>query len=266
MSKKAFCVGINDYPCDVHDLNGCVNDAKAWAELLITHFNFPRSDVKIITDSKATKSSIIKGIKNLLEGASSGDILVFTNASHGSYIADTSGDEDKYDEVICPYDVSDNLVVDDELRELFSGLKKNIKLTVISDSCFSGTVTRGFFNTPDDRRYRFLDPSFRGDPVLTRSELSQVKQRKHQKYPESSMNEILLSGCSDSEYAHDAKIDNVYHGLMSYFALQTIQKANYKITYNQLAKNVNNLLAKAGYPQHPQLEGNSDNKKRQIFT
>ncbi len=31
MTKKAVCVGINDYPYDGNDLNGCVNDAKAWA-------------------------------------------------------------------------------------------------------------------------------------------------------------------------------------------------------------------------------------------
>lgn len=27
--KRALCVGINDYPYDGNDLNGCVNDAKA---------------------------------------------------------------------------------------------------------------------------------------------------------------------------------------------------------------------------------------------
>ena len=29
MTKKALCVGINDYPYEGSDLNGCVNDAKA---------------------------------------------------------------------------------------------------------------------------------------------------------------------------------------------------------------------------------------------
>jgi len=30
MSKRAVCVGINDYPGVENDLNGCVNDARAW--------------------------------------------------------------------------------------------------------------------------------------------------------------------------------------------------------------------------------------------
>ena len=31
MSKKALCIGINDYPGTDSDLSGCVNDANDWA-------------------------------------------------------------------------------------------------------------------------------------------------------------------------------------------------------------------------------------------
>ena len=37
MAKKALCVGINNYPGTQNDLNGCVNDANAWAGLLVAH-------------------------------------------------------------------------------------------------------------------------------------------------------------------------------------------------------------------------------------
>jgi len=93
MAKKAFCVGINDYPYDGSNLNRCVNDAQAWAERLMSHYDFPRTDVKLITDDEATKAHMLAGMKDLLVGAKSGDVLVFTNSSHGTYIADTSGDE-----------------------------------------------------------------------------------------------------------------------------------------------------------------------------
>ena len=62
MKKKAFCVGINDYPYDGSDLNGCVNDAKAWAQLLIEHFGFASTDVKTLFDSDAT--NIVSGDSN----------------------------------------------------------------------------------------------------------------------------------------------------------------------------------------------------------
>lgn len=270
MTRKAFCVGINDYPYDGSDLNGCVNDARAWAELLVNHFGFSVSDVRVITDSEATKADIVGGIKNLLAGARSDDVLVFTNSSHGTYVADTSGDEPMYDEALCPYDTAENLLVDDELREIFADVPQGVHLTMISDSCHSGTVTRAAIGenlpglaTPDDRRVRFLSPALRGDPVLENP--FKAMPKKAVKYPESKMNEVLLSGCTDKEYSYDALIGGVYHGAMTYYALQVIRAANYRITYDQLRTRVNFLLAEAGYPQHPQLEGNRLHKRRQIF-
>jgi metacaspase-1 len=270
MAKKAFCVGINDYPYDGSDLNGCVNDARAWAELLMSHYDFPRADVKLITDAEATKTNTLAGIKNLLAGAKSGDVLVFTNSSHGTYIAEAGGDEAMYDEALCPYDVAAAVLVDDELRELFAGLPQGVQLTIISDSCHSGTVTRaivsevlpGMLKTPDDRRVRFLNPALRGGRVLPNPWKAKPSREK---YPESNMREILLSGCTDKEYSYDALIGGVYHGAMTYYALQAIREANYQITSAQLHSRLNYLLDEAGYPQHPQLEGRSQNKKRQIF-
>jgi hypothetical protein len=271
MAKKALCVGINDYPYDGSDLNGCVNDARAWAELLTGHYDFPQTDVKLLLDSQANKANVMAGLKDLLVGASSGDILVLTNSSHGTYVADKSGDESMYDEALCPYDCADNLIVDDDLRNLFSGLADGVRLTVISDSCFSGTVTRVAVSenipglrTPDDRRARFLSPALRGGKVLANP--WKARPRGKVKYPESKMKEVLLSGCTDKEYSYDAMIDGKYHGAMTYFALKTIREANYQITYAQLHSLLQYQLDDAGYPQHPQLEGRMKNKKRQLFT
>jgi hypothetical protein len=272
MAKKAFCVGINDYPYEGSDLNGCVNDAQAWVELLQNHFDFPSSDVRLITDMEATKKNMMGGLKNLLAGASAGDVLVFTNSSHGTYIIDEDGDEERYDEALCPYDVAENLIVDDELRELFLNIPEDVQLIVISDSCHSGTLTRAAvagnipgLSTPDDRRVRFLSPALRGESILHNPWKARTK-KKDGKHPESGMKEILLSGCTASEYSYDALIEGAYHGAMTYFANKAIIDANYKITYSQLAERANALLTEAEYPQHPQLEGNIPNKKRQIFT
>jgi hypothetical protein len=271
MARKAFCVGINDYPYDGSDLNGCVNDATAWAELLTTQFDFPSTDVKLITDAEATKQNMLAGLDDLLAGARTGDVLVFTNSSHGSYVADTGGDEARYDEVVCPYDITANVVVDDELRERFSAVPRGVHVVAIMDNCHSGTVTRAAIaenlpglRTPDDRRVRFLNPALRGDPVVANPWRAQPKQKE--KYPESGMNEILLSGCTDIEYSYDALIDGVYHGAMTYHAIKAIREANYRLTYAQLETRLSFLVTEAGYNQHPQLEGRTANKKRQIFS
>jgi hypothetical protein len=271
MAKKALCVGINDYPGEGSDLNGCVNDAKAWADLLIKNYSFPSGSVKLLLDGQATKNGILDGLKKLLAGAKAGDALVFTNSSHGTYLADKSGDEPMYDEALCPFDCDQNLIVDDELRELFSGLAKGVALTVISDSCHSGTVTRAAINenipwlkTPDDRRVRFFHPSLIGKSVL--SNPFQAIDRSKVKHPQWKMKDVLLSGCTASEYSYDALIGGKYHGAMTYFAIQAIREANCNITYAQLHTRLLYLLDEAGYPQHPQLEGPAGRKKQRIFT
>ena len=48
------------------------------------------------------------------------------------------------------------------------------------------------------------------------------------------MHEVLVSGCRDNQYSYDARIDGTYHGAMTYFALRTIEEANYKLTYEEL--------------------------------
>jgi len=265
MKKKALCVGINDYPYENNDLQGCVNDAKAWADLLIKHYGFAQSDVKIILDSQATKANIMEALTGLLTGTQHGDVLVFTNSSHGTYVPDKDGDEGLYDEAICPYDCADNLIIDDELRNIFSKLPAGVSLSVISDSCFSGTVTRAVHGvrTPDDRRTRFLNPSVIGRGVLRNIQNAMPKGKAI--YSQSKMKDVLLSGCTDKEYSYDALIGGNYHGAMTYFALKAIEDSNYKISYSKLHTKLTKLLNDAGYNQHPQLEGKVRNKRKQIF-
>lgn len=270
--KKALCVGINDYPYDGNDLKGCVNDANAWAQLLIKQYDFLSSDVQLLLDNQATKAAVMTALKKLLTGAQAGDVLVFTNSSHGTYVTEKGGDEPNYDEAICPYDIDANLIVDDELRELFMAIPKGVRFTMIADSCFSGNVNRacvdeafpGMIKTPDHRRVRFLSPALRGGKILNNP--WKAKPLGTMLYPQSTPRDLLLSGCTDMEYSYDAKISSKYHGVMSYFALQAIKEANYKLTYTELHKKVTKSIKEAGYPQHPQLEGAASNKGRQIFT
>jgi hypothetical protein len=225
--------------------------------------NFDFTDVKQLLDANATKANIIKGIKDLLKGAKAGDVLVFTNASHGTYNADSDGDEPAYDEAICPHDTDSNLLLDDELRELFTGIPKQVMLTVISDSCHSGSVTR--ILPGEYRRSRHLDPRVWGGRSLSSAQLRAGAKSK-EKFPESKMKEILLSGCKSNQTSADAFINKDYHGAMTYHAIKAITDAKYKITYEQLHKRLLPMLEEANYDQVPQLEGKNANKKRQVFT
>jgi hypothetical protein len=267
MTKRALCVGVNKYPQPELELKGCVNDAKGWAALLNEHFDFTSADITLLTDRRATKAAVMRALGELLAGARRGDVLVFTNSSHGTYRADADGDESLYDEALCPYDCEDDVIVDDELRELFAGIPYGVRVTVISDSCHSGSATRDPEDplAPDRRRRRFCDPrsiGLRDIPDVRRT----AQPRDAGLHPESEMRELLLSGCRSDQYSYDARFGRTFHGAMSYFAKQLIVAAGYRITYRSLHRHLLPTLRDANYDQEPQLEGRDSFKRRQVFT
>jgi hypothetical protein len=231
MARKALCIGINDYPYeDSFDLRGCVNDATAWSTLLTSQFDFAPSDVQVLLDAEAKKKDVVKALERLMTGARKGDVLVFTNSSHGSYEADDSGDEsDGYDEAICPYDCDSNLVLDDDLREMIAGLPDGVRLYVLSDSCHSGSLTRAARRMNKHRRSRFLTPAIRGGSVVANAASRAIKKKK-EKFPEEGMRELILSGCNPRQSSWDDLFGNVFHGALTYYAHQVIREANHRIT------------------------------------
>ena len=246
--KKAICIGINNYPGMFNDLKGCVNDANDWAELL-TEFGF---DVSVLLDEQGTRENIKAALRDLVSSLSLGDYGVFTYSGHGTYNRDSSGDEsDSYDEALYVYD---GILLDDELREILDDLNAQASLVFVSDSCYSGTVTRV---AEDDTQY--AKPRFM--PVLGYSPLIPVKTRL---LAEAEMLELLLTGCSDSELSYDAFINGRYNGAMSRYAIDAI-RANRGATFSEFYDLLRQALPSQEYPQTPQLEGSEGNKSRVLF-
>ena len=80
------------------------------------------------------------------------------------------------------------------------------------------------------------------------------------------MREILISGCGDREVSYDALIDGDHHGAMTYHAIRAIREAGPQLTYRELGARLTQSVPAAGYPQHPQVEGMSQNLDRALFT
>jgi hypothetical protein len=189
-------------------------------------------------------------LQHLISTTNAGDVAVFTYSGHGTQVSDRNSDEnDRYDEAICLYDGN---VVDDDLRVILDGIHPQATLVVISDSCFSGSVTR---IAPEPAKPRFIHPT-----VSTAGKTA----RRSFLIPETGMPEILISGCSDSEYSYDAEFDGRPNGAMSAYALQVI-KRNPNITYREFHSSLRTLLPSKDYPQSPQLEGSEVNKDRKLF-
>jgi len=242
--KKAVCIGINNYPGSSNDLNGCVNDANDWAALL----EYSGFQVEKILDGKAVKNNILNTLDDLVTSSADGDEIVFTYSGHGTSVTDRSGDEDDgYDEALYVYD---GILLDDEIRAVIKKLPADVKMTVISDSCFSGTITRALAEGGAKARFVKTD------------DIPPAAKLKKRFLSEEDMIEILISGCSDSEYSYDAEINGRWNGAMTAYALSVLRKGQ---TYNEFYDLLRDILPSSQYPQTPQLEGADENKNSIVF-
>jgi len=263
-TKNAICIGINDYPGSQNDLHGCINDARAWKSML-ENKGFA---VSLVLDSDATINKITTALEKLVAQAEKGHELFITYSGHGSNVRDTSGDEDDgRDETWYLYDGN---LLDDKIREILSKLPAEVKLTVISDSCHSGTITRAFLAAtakeshgivpPIRCKARYMPP----EDEIEATSLASLAIKKQIFYPEEGMNHVLISGCMSTEYSYDASFNGKPMGAFSHYALLVLRD-NPLITYNDFYTKLRRSLPSDRYPQTPCLEGSDKNKSALIF-
>lgn len=153
--KLALLVGINEYPKTQRftPLMGCTNDVELQRQLLVHRFGFQDSNIKILTNSQATRQGILTAFdEHLIKQAKPGDVVVFHFSGHGSRVADPDPiGSDRLNSTFVPADdspLSQEGVVNDIMGHtlflLMSALKeKTENVTVVLDSCHSGGGTRG---------------------------------------------------------------------------------------------------------------------------
>ena len=178
-ARRAVLIGIDDYsasriprssganavpPRGLRDLEGAINDVGSVQEMLLSRYGFDRENVLTLTDQKATREAILRAVEeHLVRPAKKGDTLLFYYSGHGSQVANPLSDEADYlDESIVPADVRLGALVirDKELRRLFNrALDREASLTVILDSCHSGSGARGLLT---GARFRGIKPDLKG--------------------------------------------------------------------------------------------------------
>ncbi len=169
--RRALLIGINDYaaagnpsaPRGIRNLEGAVNDVTAMREMLLARYGFEDPDVLVLTDQEATREAILQSIQNHLEApAKKGDVLLFYFSGHGSQVLNSRSDEpDHMDETIVPADALGGKpdIRDKELRALFNRiLERRAGLTIVLDSCHSGSGVRGLL---DATLFRSVGPDRR---------------------------------------------------------------------------------------------------------
>ena len=181
-AQKALIVAIGSYYLKTISLGPKDKDIANATKILDTLWKFKADEISILRDDKATKRNILRTFRSwLIESTEPGDRVIFYYSGHGSQVRDRDGDEkDGFDETLSVYDTyadgqaSTGQITDDEIRKLIDQLKGR-DVTLIFDSCHSGTVSRSVLPPNGDgnnkvRTFFKRDPE--NDMAATRGEIS----------------------------------------------------------------------------------------------
>jgi tetratricopeptide (TPR) repeat protein len=175
--RRAVIVGIDDYsastlpravvgplaPRSLPTLGGAAGDALLMRDMIIKRRGFLPADITVLTNQQATRIAILAAIeRRLVAPAAPGDVLLFYFGGHGSQVFNSLSEEpDQMDETVVPADARAGAtdIRDKELRRLFNRiLDHGARLTLIFDSCHSGSIARG---VPAEAPVRGVEPDRR---------------------------------------------------------------------------------------------------------
>ncbi len=153
--KRALIIGINYFNSD-GELNGCVNDARAWKKYLAEQgWDVEDPDVcRVITDDPTfttgkmmpTAVNIYAGMQWLVKDAQPSDSLFISMSAHGTQLPEpeeTKGEEaDGFDEAMVPVDFEDAGFIRDDnfFKTLILPLPENCHIVGIFDMCHSASL------------------------------------------------------------------------------------------------------------------------------
>ncbi len=269
--KHALIIGINTYkPANAilssskaarnwRNLDGCVNDANAIKDLVMAKYAFAATDIKTLFNEEAGREAIISQLKNLVQTAQKGDVVFIYYAGHGSQVKNSlSAELDKKDETIVPADawkegVDD--IRDKELSAFFNQLlDKGVLLTVIFDSCNSGSIGRG--------------DNFLNDPPKTRFIETADYDAKDATVPEKpeSRGALIISAAQDFEFAKEqADENNIAHGAFTLALLRAMQQLSVDASVLDIFNSLTGVMKFYGKTQEPVLAANEARKQGTLF-
>ncbi|KAI9187884.1 Ca(2+)-dependent cysteine protease [Blastocladiella emersonii ATCC 22665] len=145
MPSVAYCIGLN-YSGSESPLSGCEIDANTMSGVAA---GMGIDEINTVTDldEPVTRDQVLASLREMVAQAEPGDSLLFSFSGHGGQVADANADEtDGHDEAIY---CSDGPITDDEIREIMADLPEGANMTMVYDSCQSGTIVDLDFSDAD---------------------------------------------------------------------------------------------------------------------
>lgn len=286
----ALLVGIDNYDPSsnppVASLKGCVNDIKAIEVYLRQQTQEgdwqliePTERPWILTNRDATRQAIIDGFQQHLCKADSNDVVLFYYSGHGGQEKTPEEfwkiEPDRLQETLVCYDSrtqNSRDLADKELAYLiFKVAEKNPHIVVILDCCHSGSGTKDPLLSvrcaPLDPRDRPLGSFIFAEEILASQEPA---SRSLAKTPTSLTlpkgRHVLFSACRDYELAQEYRgEDGQPRGAFSYFLLQLLRQTKGRLSYRDLAKNLNAVVGAKVKNQSPQIESTHAEELDRLF-
>lgn len=254
--RHALLIGIDQYPNfpRQNQLHGCVHDITAMGRVLTEHFRFPPANLQWLVNGEATRDGILSAMGQMLDTVDDDEVVVVHFSGHGSQVLDIDGDEaDGYDETIVPYDSGrgnsrNRDITDDEIGVWLRRLgERTPRVTLIFDSCHSGTITRD----PFAARVRRLPLDPRPPTQPPWSPAGSARGSAGERY-------TLFAACRDDESAHEmspAATGGVEHGALSFHLCRELVRSRAGMPCREIFERVAAQITACFRHQHPQLEG-----------
>ena len=145
--KRALCVGMLNSRV-AGECPGADVDAKV-AVLVANEYGF---ETQLLENEGATRGAVLGALRGMVRGAEAGSLLWLFWSGHGGQVEDLGMDEvDGLDECLFPWD---DLLLDDELADVFDEVKPGVRVFCVFDTCHSGTMARRALISPKVVRAR----------------------------------------------------------------------------------------------------------------
>ncbi len=214
--SRALLIGVGAYKY-ISPLTGPANDVVKMKRLLQQELGYQPHQMMTLTDGKATRQRILAALQAfLVEGTRPGDRVLIYYSGHGSQVRDTSGDEaDGRDETLVPVDGKaggQNQITDDEISAVLRKLQGR-EVTLIIDSCHSGTISRGWQPKPGDATARTVfPPASRSTGEIDRNLIA--AHRTEESFVKALPGHSVWSAAAANQYSWETGGEGVFTGFL----------------------------------------------------
>jgi hypothetical protein len=284
--RLALLIGISDYDLGTNQEDGFRHlntgaDLENMSYALKTFYGFKDSDIHTLLNERATQANIVAEFRQyIIKNAGKGSVVVIYYTGHGHQVIDTSGDEktDGLDEALVTWVPADKqsapikerhalmYMLDDTYQALLAELAQKMRgedgkvhgsITVIFDSCHSGSATKGLPLVPKGRDWNEkIDGPL---PHVTAGSEVASGWLSHKEGEFDGM--TFIAGSQSGQLSYMMPDSEKNGSLLTYYLTEFLanvarEKTDRRITYDDLYKWVGSKVSSMRANQDPQIEGN----------